>query len=270
MHIKYVQPSISAESFSCPHCGALADQTWYLAHAERTETGESPLLCTEELVSRVQEDLRSQRDPEMREALEQWLPDVKRRALGGPFLSTHQSTKYVRFDLANIFVSECYSCDQISIWRYDLLIYPPARHDVSPNADLEADIRADFEEARAVFSASPRAAAALLRLCVQKLCKQLGLPGKKIDDDIGALVAKGLPVAIQQALDIVRVIGNNAVHPGTINLNDDRDMAAKLFELVNIIAENQITQPKAIAKLFDEKVPAGAKAAIAKRDSSQS
>lgn len=79
-------------------------------------------------------------------------------------------------------------------------------------------------------------------------------------------MAKGLPVAIQQALDLVRVIGNHAVHPGSINLNDDRDTAAKLFELVNLIAENQITQPMAIAKLFDEKVPDGAKAAIAKRD----
>lgn len=269
MHPKHVPSSISAEAFSCPHCGALADQTWHCAHAERTDKGEAPHLWTAELVSRVKEDLRSERNPEMREALERWLPDFERRALGHPFLTNHEKGKYVGLDLANIFVSQCYSCEQIAIWRHDVLLYPPARHDVAPNPDLDADIRVDFDEARAVFTASPRAAAALLRLCVQKLCKQLGMPGKKIDDDIGALVATGLPVAIQQALDLVRVIGNNAVHPGTINLNDDRDTAVKLFELVNLIAENQITQPKAIAKLFDEKVPAGAKAAIAKRDGAQ-
>jgi hypothetical protein len=266
MYPKHVLPSISAEAFSCPHCGALADQTWYCAHAERTDKGEAPQLWTTELVSRVQEDLRSERKPEMRELLERLLPELERRSLGHPFLSSHENSKYVGFDLANIFVSQCYSCEQIAIWRHDVLLYPSTRHDVGPNPDLDADIRVDFEEARAVFAASPRAAAALLRLCVQKLCKQLGMPGKKIDDDIGALVVKGLPVAIQQALDLVRVIGNNAVHPGTINLNDDRDTAAKLFELVNLIADNQITQPKAIARLFDEKLPAGAKAAIAKRD----
>lgn len=198
--------------------------------------------------------------------MERWLPVLERRALGHPFLSKHEKHEYVAFELVNIYVSQCYSCDQIAIWCHDSLLYPSIRHEVAPSPDLDADIRADFEEARAVFTASPRAAAALLRLCVQKLCRQLGMPGKKIDDDIGALVTKGLPVAIQQALDLVRVISNNAVHPGTINLNDDRDAAAKLFELVNLIAENQITQPKAIAKLFDEKVPAGAKAAIAKRD----
>lgn len=267
MHPKHIPPSISAEAFSCPHCGALADQTWFQAYAERTDKGEAPHLSTSEFVARLQDDRRDK--PEMREVIERWLPDAQREALGHPFLRVHEKGKYVGLDLANIFVSQCYSCEHIGIWRHDVLLYPPARHDITPNPDLDADIRVDFDEARAVFTASPRAAAALLRLCVEKLCKQLGMPGKKIDDDIGALVAKGLPVAIQQALDIVRVIGNNAVHPGTINLNDDRDAAAKLFELVNFIAENQITQPKAIAKLFDEKLPAGAKAAIAKRDGAQ-
>ena len=76
-----------------------------------------------------------------------------------------------------------------------------------PNSDLDEDIRADYLEAAAVLQQSPRAAAALLRLCVQKLCKQLGLPGKNINDDIAALVTRGLNPEIQKALDIVRVIG---------------------------------------------------------------
>lgn len=176
---KHVSPSISAEAFSCPHCGALADQTWYHTHAKRTDKGEAPSLCTAEFVLRVKEDLRSERDPEMSEALKRWLPDFERRALGHPFLTEHETSQYVGLDLANIFVSQCYSCGDIAIWRHDVLLYPPARHDVAPNSDLDAEIRLDFDEARAVFPASPRAAAALLRLCVQKLCKQLGMPGKK-------------------------------------------------------------------------------------------
>jgi hypothetical protein len=36
---KYVAPSISANSFSCPHCGTLAHQTWFKLYAgEQNET----------------------------------------------------------------------------------------------------------------------------------------------------------------------------------------------------------------------------------------
>ena len=40
-------------------------------------------------------------------------------------------------------------------------------------------------------------------------------------------------------------------HPGQIDLNDDKTIAAKLFGLVNIIVELQITQAKHIEDMFD-------------------
>jgi hypothetical protein len=112
---------------------------------------------------------------------------------------------------------------------------------------------------------SPRGVAALLRLCVQKLCKHLGETGKDINADIASLVKKGLPARVQQALDVVRVIGNNAVHPGQIDLKDDRKIVAVLFELVNLIAQHMISEPKAVQEMY-AKLPQSALDTIAKRD----
>jgi hypothetical protein len=119
-----------------------------------------------------------------------------------------------------------------------------------PNPDLPGEIKGDYQEARSIVSRSPRGSAALLRLAIQKLCKELGEPGKNINEDIGSLVRKGLPTRVQRALDVVRVIGNEAVHPGQIEVSDNPAIAASLFRLVNIIAEHMISEPKAIAELY--------------------
>lgn len=71
--------------------------------------------------------------------------------------------------------------------------------------------------------------------------------------------------AFQKALDVGRVIGNNAVHPGQIDLKDDRATAEKLFGLVNLIADIMVTQPKHIDAMF-QGLPEGARKAIEKRD----
>jgi hypothetical protein len=95
--------------------------------------------------------------------------------------------------------------------------------------------------------------------------RNLGESGDNINADIKDLVEKGLPVQIQQALDAVRVIGNESVHPGEMNLNDSPEVARALFGLVNLIVDNRIAQPKRIAELYGS-LPADKLAAIAKRD----
>ena len=105
----------------------------------------------------------------------------------------------------------------------------------------------------------------MLRLAIQKLCKDLGKPGENLNSDIGALVSDGLSPKIQQALDFVRVIGNNAVHPGQIDLSDDRRTAATLFRLLNVIAEKTISEPKHISQIYNE-LPEEALKAIERRD----
>jgi len=145
------------------------------------------------------------------------------------------------------------------------MIEPVIQAAPQPHSDMPADVASDYREAMAVVSESPRAAAALLRLAIQKLCKDLGETGKNINDDIGSLVKKGLPLEVQQALDIVRVIGNNAVHPGALSSADVESVSASLFELVNYIVEDRISRPKKLAVMFSI-LPEAAKAGIASRD----
>lgn len=65
---------------------------------------------------------------------------------------------------------------------------------------------------------------------------------------------------------MVRVVGNSAVHPGQIDLRDDKTTATKLFGLVNVIVESQITQAKHIEEMYDNIVPETIKEQIEKRD----
>jgi len=151
--------------------------------------------------------------------------------------------------LYNVSVSQCFNCNRLALWLYDRMIWPVRGNAQVANADLPADVRADYDEAATIVELSPRGAAALLRLALQKLCLQLGGDGKNINDDIGALVAKGLDVRVQQALDVVRVVGNNAVHPGQIDLKDDRATAGQLFTLINLVADVMISQPKHVSTM---------------------
>jgi hypothetical protein len=171
-------------------------------------------------------------------------------------------------NIINFAICRCDRCGEFSTWINKILIHPPSLTSPPPNPDIPEDIRLDIEEARAILSNSPRGASALLRLTIQKLCAFLGEKGKNINDDIAALVKKGLPIKVQQALDIVRVVGNNSVHPGQIDLKDDMETANTLFGLVNLIADVLITQPKHVEELYNTVVPETQREAITKRDNS--
>ena len=76
---------------------------------------------------------------------------------------------------------------------------------------------------------------------------------------------QGLPPKIQEAFDSIRVIGNNGVHPGEINLDENKDLAAALFPLMNLIVEKMISDPKKIDEIY-KCLPPRALEAIGKRD----
>jgi len=167
--------------------------------------------------------------------------------------------------LPSLTCSVCWHCGKYALWLKDKMIYPGVSEAPLPAVDIPDNVKQDYEEARNVVNASPRSAAALIRLSLQKLMTELGEKGKNLNEDIGHLVNNGLPKRVQKALDSVRVIGNNAVHPGEIDLRDDMPTTIMLFELVNMIVDTMITQPKKVDSLYN-RIPQTAKNQIEKRD----
>lgn len=252
-----VVPQLGGRSFSCPCCGALAAQAWFNVGGRAFEHGKGPEVWRwEEL-----QVTGNGRGPNDRKRFWEAGERLKRHAITNIF-DQHRNDDY---EFLNLSISRCFACEGLALWIKDTLLWPLKTTEVQPHADMPQDVKEDFLEAAAVVERSPRGAAALARLSIQKLMVDLGESGNNINDDIKALVKKGLEPEIQQALDIVRVIGNNAVHPGQVDLKDDKATAMALLQLVNLVVERRIAAPKRIAEMFAT-LPPGALEAIKKRD----
>ncbi len=162
-------------------------------------------------------------------------------------------------------VATCHNCCKHIIWVDNIYAYPDIVAE-EPNPDMPDEVKQLYDEAGLIYNNSPRAACALLRLAIDRLCNELGETDRDINKNIGELVKKGLPASVQQALDVVRVVGNKAVHPGQIAFDvDDVGTATMLMRLLNIIVSRMISEPKEIAGLYDQ-LPESVKQSITKRD----
>lgn len=210
--MKYIQPQVFAKSYTCPHCGAIAKQDWWM---------------------------------------KRWIGD---RA------NDNAAIHPLR-------VGTCQHCNNTTIWVEDKMYYPDNGNAPFPNPEMPETVNKLYMEASAIHTKSPRGAAALLRLSIQILAKELGEEGKNINKDIANLVKKGLPEIVQQSLDIVRVTGNDAVHPGQID-TDNSETVGQLFDLVNIIVEYMIALPKRVSGIYSN-LPADKKSGIEQRDNTK-
>lgn len=183
--------------------------------------------------------------------------------------------------------SKCLICLKISLWASRAkhkpdtsgnfieistkswqMIYPLISPAESPNQDMPDNIRNLYEEAANVLPISPKSSAALLRLALQHLMNYLEVNGKDINDNIAILVEKGLSEKVAKSMDILRVFGNESVHPGTIRLDDSIDDAVALFNLLNIIIEQMISQDLKINVMY-QKIPEEKREAIEYRESAE-
>ena len=278
--MKDVTPSVRKLAFTCPHCHVFAHQYWYSLRAKRLKGGKLPLDRAKIDFDRTQgEDPYEQgtrlshfhEDPTQKNSRLSHA-DLDRLLDAGTPLLWRASAATPSFypDLHNVFLSKCSHCEQLAIWIYDQLAHPRTGGAPPAHSDLPDDIRRDYDEASSILDLSPRGAAALVRLSIEKLCRQLseelGQPGNNLNANIAMLVKNGLDPRIQKALDAVRIYGNNAVHPGVIDLRADRETAEKLFKLLNLIVERMISIPKHIDEVY-EALPEKQRKSVEKRDS---
>lgn len=220
MHQHYVPPVYGETSFNCPNCLAFSQQNWY---ETRFNEQEGEYVLEEQLITISISDIN-------------------------PFLSV--GVNGFRIDNLSA-MSMCYQCGEVAYWIKGNMVYPHSSMAPLPNSDMPEDVIEIYNEAREVHNLSPRASTALLRLALEKLLPQLGAKKAKVDTMIGELVGKGLPKEVEKALDSLRVIGNEAVHPGTIDLNDNADVAFALFKLLNVVVDRMITQQKEIDEIYN-------------------
>jgi hypothetical protein len=219
-------------SFDCPHCGAFARQysgKTYWWDGEKPDT-----ISTNAATNRTGEVVTNVNHMEV----------VK------------------KFDLY-----KCEACKRFSIWIGSELVYPKSSQAPKPLDEMPNDVKRDFNEARLVVEDSPRSAAALLRLAIQRLLEHLDADGRSLHQQIGDLVEEGrISPRVQRALDSVRVVGNESVHPGVMDMDDDRETAIALFKLVNTIVDETLRRDRVIEDMYDS-LPENKRKGIEDRDS---
>ncbi len=243
-----LSPQFKKEKFICPHCNVASQQKWFDANVASS--------CANLILNNFFYSYRTQ------------IQDYQQKAILGFVQRVEEvnNKHFPEFVPKSFSVATCLTCSDISLWIKGEIVYPRKSAIPPPNSDMEQEIQDLYIEASTIVVDSPKGATAILRLALQLLLKQLGKSGNKINDDIKELVSEGLSPKIQKALDLLRVVGNNAVHPGQIDLDDGRDIALKLFHVLNFIAVEMITKPKELDLLYADIVPEETKQHIKSRD----
>src|SRR5262249_30518266 len=190
---KHVSPAIDRLAFNCPHCDALARQFWFSVHADPLKSDEKPVLATAETIKTLAAGNVEEAEHDRK------LKWAEQMASGRPFLEVRR--EFRNRDVQNVSISYCFNCNQMCLWVYDQLVWPKCIGGSEPKLHVSPNVRRESEEASQTLEASPRGAAALLRLTIEKLCKELGVSDESLKDDIGFFVREDIDARVQKVLD---------------------------------------------------------------------
>jgi hypothetical protein len=233
------EPQLGAESFSCPHCNAVAHQDWYSLFLKPENATDVVVLTLEALVLAKGNES------------DQFLQRLKDNVLAYEY---QEHPRNLKVKLLNLHVSRCYNCKGFTVWVRDRLVFPIKG--IEPLDIIEADfeeveehveedgedeeVSEDFEEAAAILNKFPRGAAALTRVCIQNMMPLLEQTGKNLDENISSLVRKGLEVEIQQAMDVLQVVRKSPLQTTDFDLKEENETAKKFFNSLERILERRM------------------------------
>ncbi len=238
MTYKIIKPEKKKANFTCPVCNVVAEQDWIDSHIVSERIGSFNTHLYLENRNKYQSHISER----IRNFIDQILNQYIYNFIG----------KIIPNDLS---ISRCNACKDISIWVGDKMIHPKQLTAPLAHIDMPKPVKELYEEARLISNDSPRAAAALLRVALEKLTEELGEKTGTLNNRIGNLHKRGLPKTVISSLDIVRIFANEGgAHAGEIDLTGEYgvEIVNTLFWLVNIIVEKTISEPKEIKKKFDQ------------------
>lgn len=166
------------------------------------------------------------------------------------FYTSTDRKKYYQYSTSYLVKTECTSCSQNLLWfidfsnRLEYIIYPEITFAIPPTDDMPNDVKEVYREAALICQKSPRAAAALLRVAMEPLLPHIGAKQNKLNEMIKELVSNEIiTTRIQQAMDFVRLVGNDGAHPTSeILMDDSQEIVDHMFRLLNLIVQQHIKE----------------------------
>lgn len=133
-----LEPTTQRTDFNCPHCGAHANQTWFNVLFDKRQNSNAPA---------------HPRFPDPNS--ETPLNAAEVEILTGKIF-TYASAPGIRApdSAVNLNVSQCFNCKRFAVWVFQSIVHPSKKTGPAPNADLDADIIRDIEEARSILQLS--------------------------------------------------------------------------------------------------------------------
>lgn len=219
-----MQDLYGKKSFNCPHCFVFAQQKWNQVRSQ-----------SETIVDSVGDRI-----------LNEYYEIEK-----GTGITHYRDRDMLPSSILAFCI--CQSCKKPSLWYKNSLVYPIQNAVEDPNPLMPPEVMEIYNEARSVLNLSPRSSAALLRLGLEKLLPYLGAKKGNINQMIKQLVQERKVIGkLQEAMDTLRVVGNDAVHPGLIDLEgrDNRDVSLALFKILNFIVAETLESDETINELY--------------------
>lgn len=141
----------------------------------------------------------------------------------------------------NYYCSQCIMCHDLCIWQYNendhKLLHPkPLIHKSLPEY-IKENISTPYEQARIIASDSPPAACMLLRLCLERICEELGVKKQKLVcmiEDVSRMYTL-MPI-FKKHMNVIRTAGNISAHDDLdnkeINFKDIKTLILLTYSLV--------------------------------------